>query len=176
MLLTIKVKPAPELRPAFANWAIVQSPRVDTCSHVDFCVPHDLFTLVPEELLIGAIVDGHRYRSPLEDEWQAATVLERVGAAGELLHRLPPKVYPPGATPLEPAEPAQAEPEPAQEPVEKAQSAPEVPHVAASESASAAPELVQEPAKASPAPEVKASARRTPAVAAGRRKTSPKNR
>ncbi|GGZ73286.1 hypothetical protein ACFOOM_00885 [Streptomyces echinoruber] len=83
MLLTIRVKPAPHLRAAFAKWAVAQTPKVDTCSHSEFCVPPDLFTLVPEELLIGATVDGHRYRSPLEDEQLAAGPQEREPVPGQ---------------------------------------------------------------------------------------------
>lgn len=64
MLLTIRVKPAAGLRVAFAKWAIAQTPKVDKCSHVEFCVPPHLFTHMPEELLIGSLVDGHPYVSP----------------------------------------------------------------------------------------------------------------
>lgn len=70
MLLTIKVKPAAHLRAAFAKWAIAQTPKVDKCSHNEFCVPPDLFTHMPEDLLIGSLVDGHPYVSPDEDSGQ----------------------------------------------------------------------------------------------------------
>lgn len=77
MLLTIRVKPASELRVAFAKWAVAQTPKINKCSHAEFCVPPQQFTEAPEELLIGAIVDGHRYVSPLEDEQLAAAARER---------------------------------------------------------------------------------------------------
>jgi hypothetical protein len=67
LLTMIKVRPAPERRAAFARWATAQTPQVETCSHSEFAVPPDLFTHMPEELLIGSLVDGHRYRSPEED-------------------------------------------------------------------------------------------------------------
>lgn len=64
----ITVRPVPEKRAAFALWAVAQVPKVVTNSHDSFAVPVRLLTSVPEETLIGAVVDGHRYRSPLEDE------------------------------------------------------------------------------------------------------------
>lgn len=67
MLLTIRVKPAAHLQTAFAKWAVTQTPKINTCSHVEFCVPPDAFTHMPEELLIGSLVDGHPYISPDED-------------------------------------------------------------------------------------------------------------
>jgi hypothetical protein len=70
LLTMIKVRPAPERRAAFARWATAQTPQVATCSHSEFAVPPDLFTHMPEELLIGSLVDGHRYRSPVEDAGQ----------------------------------------------------------------------------------------------------------
>jgi len=70
LLTMIKVQPAPERRGAFARWATAQTPQVATCSHCEFAVPPDLFTHMPEELLIGSLVDGHRYRSPVEDAGQ----------------------------------------------------------------------------------------------------------
>lgn len=64
----IVVEPAPGLRVEFARWGSDFQPGFRTCSHSEFEVPADVFVLAPEELLIGAVVDGHRYRSPLEDE------------------------------------------------------------------------------------------------------------
>lgn len=63
----ITVEPAPALRVEFARWSIDFKPRIRTCSHNEFEVPADLLSEAPEELLIGAVVDGHRYRSPIED-------------------------------------------------------------------------------------------------------------
>lgn len=64
----ITVRPALELRVEFARWGLYYQPRFRTLSSFEFEVPADAFTECPEELLIGAIVDGHRYRSPIEDE------------------------------------------------------------------------------------------------------------
>ena len=63
----IEVQPAPAVLRDFARWATAQTPKVRTVSTHAFAVPEDLFVQVPEELLIGALVDGHRYRSPDED-------------------------------------------------------------------------------------------------------------
>lgn len=64
----IVVEPAPGLRVEFARWGSDFQPGFRTCSHAEFEVPASLLSEVPEELLIGALVDGHRYRSPVEDE------------------------------------------------------------------------------------------------------------
>jgi hypothetical protein len=85
LLTTIKVRPAPERRTAFARWATAQTPQVATCSHSEFAVPPDLFTHMPEDLLVGSLVDGHRYISPDEDA--AATVTTAAG--GEDSDRAP---------------------------------------------------------------------------------------
>lgn len=63
----ILVTPARELRRAFAGWAVDQDPKVRTASSLEFAVPAALFTTIPEALLIGSTVDGHRYVSPDED-------------------------------------------------------------------------------------------------------------
>lgn len=63
----IRVRPAPEKRHAFAVWAVAQTPKIRTVSTVEFAVPAAVFIAVPEEVLIGALVDGHRYVSPAED-------------------------------------------------------------------------------------------------------------
>jgi hypothetical protein len=63
----IEVQPAPALRRAFARWATAQTPKVRTVSPADFAVPAALFVAAPEEVLIGALIDGHRYISPQED-------------------------------------------------------------------------------------------------------------
>jgi hypothetical protein len=62
----IHVQPTPELRRAFAVWATEQRPKVRTVSTVAFAVPPNLFVTAPEEILIGALVDGHRYVSPYD--------------------------------------------------------------------------------------------------------------
>ncbi len=63
----IEVRPTPEQRRAFARYAVLQKPKWRTVSPVSFAVPADLFPAVPEELLIGSTIDGHRYVSPVED-------------------------------------------------------------------------------------------------------------
>lgn len=64
----IIVEPAPELRAEFARWGLYYQPAFRTVSPFEFEVPAAAFTDCPEELLIGSIVDGHRYRSPIEDD------------------------------------------------------------------------------------------------------------
>jgi hypothetical protein len=97
---TIIVEPALELRAEFARWGLYYQPAFRTVSPHEFEVPAGAFTEAPEELLIGAIVDGHPYRSPVEDE---------------LLGVAPPGTWPGPEqvqeyTPAEPAsEPAPAE-------------------------------------------------------------------
>ncbi|WNI20273.1 hypothetical protein [Actinacidiphila sp. ITFR-21] len=63
----IHVQPAQEMRVDFAVWAVAQTPKIRTVSTNSFAVPPRLFVEVPEEILIGALVNGHRYVSPDED-------------------------------------------------------------------------------------------------------------
>lgn len=63
----IHVEPVRELRREFAVWATAQDPKVMTVSPSAFAVPDGLYVDVPEVLLVGARVDGHRYVSPTED-------------------------------------------------------------------------------------------------------------
>ncbi|WP_411092316.1 hypothetical protein [Streptomyces sp. 049-1] len=63
----IIVKPERSRLVAFARWATAQTPKVRTVGLAEFGVPPDLFVHAPEEVLIGALVDGHRYVSPSED-------------------------------------------------------------------------------------------------------------
>jgi hypothetical protein len=106
----ITVKPARDLRTAFARWAVAQDPKVRTVSPVDFAVPYGLFTSVPERLLVGAVVDGHTYVIPDEPEPTdpaSGPVLlgvdqpEQEGIPGEPLPEVPAEAYPPGAVPLD---------------------------------------------------------------------------
>lgn len=69
----ITVQPAAELRRDFAVWAVAQTPPIGTNSPFSFAVPAALFVEVPERILIGALIDGHRYVSPMEDEEQGRT-------------------------------------------------------------------------------------------------------
>lgn len=65
----IIVRPAPELRVEFARWGLYYQPGFRTAgSSFEFAVPVAAFNEAPEELLIGSVVDGHPYRSPVEDE------------------------------------------------------------------------------------------------------------
>lgn len=64
MLEVIRIEPAPARRRAFAAWAVSQDPKVRTCSATEFAVPADLYAAMPEDILIGSRVDGHRYVSP----------------------------------------------------------------------------------------------------------------
>ncbi|WP_432001623.1 hypothetical protein [Streptomyces sioyaensis] len=64
----IHVEPESAVRRDFAVWAVAQDPKVRTVSATAFAIPAALFTEVPERLLIGSQVDGHRYVSPDEDE------------------------------------------------------------------------------------------------------------
>lgn len=63
----IRIRPTAALRVEFARWAVAQRPKVDTVSIHEFGVPAGLFVGMPEDILIGALVDGHRYVSPAED-------------------------------------------------------------------------------------------------------------
>ncbi|MFJ3249068.1 hypothetical protein [Streptomyces sp. NPDC086782] len=99
----IRVQPAPGLRRDFAVWAVAQNPKVRTVSQAVFAVPAPEFTDMPERLLIGALVDGHRYVSPDEAaELPGAGLPEREGIPGEPLPPVPDEAYRPDSTPLPP--------------------------------------------------------------------------
>ncbi|WP_258308651.1 hypothetical protein [Streptomyces sp. NWU339] len=125
----IHVRPAVERRRDFARWATGHTPKLRTVSPDTFAVPPRLFTDAPENLLIGAIVDGHRYRSPLEDEANNAPppgavhltgpvlvgetgpetvvplVAERTAVPGDVLPPAPESAYGPDSVPLPEPEP-----------------------------------------------------------------------
>ncbi|WP_331756216.1 hypothetical protein OHA04_45735 (plasmid) [Streptomyces sp. NBC_01590] len=63
----IRIQPTRGRRTDFARWAVAQRPKVDTVSLHEFGVPARLFVDMPEDILIGALVDGSRYVSPVED-------------------------------------------------------------------------------------------------------------
>ncbi|MDH6489660.1 hypothetical protein [Streptomyces sp. SAI-127] len=63
----ITVRPERSRLVAFARWATAQTPKVGTVGLGEFGVPADQFVNAPEDVLIGALVDGHRYVSPTED-------------------------------------------------------------------------------------------------------------
>ncbi|MEU0058681.1 hypothetical protein [Streptomyces sp. NPDC006334] len=100
MPMLITVQPARDVRVQFATWAVRQTPKVRTCSPTAFAVPPDLFTHMPEELLVGSIVDGHPYRSPLEDEALAPAPQERTPVPGEPQPELLEEAYGPDAVEL----------------------------------------------------------------------------
>ena len=60
----IIVQPGPHKRGPMALWLVSEYPEVRTVSESEFGIPPAVFTLMPEELLIGAVVDGHEYISP----------------------------------------------------------------------------------------------------------------
>lgn len=66
-LNVITVRPERSRLVAFARWATAQTPKIGTVGLGEFGVPADLFVQAPEEILVGALVDGHRYVSPEED-------------------------------------------------------------------------------------------------------------
>lgn len=123
---TIRVQPAARRRQEFALWAIAQSPKVRTVAPNTFAVPGDLFTEIPEEVMIGALVDGHRFVSPSEDattgtpppaaeEWTPPVLPLREAVPGERLTELPPEAYGPDSVPLDPPVFAPLEDAPADE-------------------------------------------------------------
>ncbi|MFI5629214.1 hypothetical protein ACIA8E_07505 [Streptomyces sp. NPDC051664] len=63
----ILIQPTREQRRAFAQWAVAQVPKVRTVGTNVFAVPAALFVEAPESVLVGSIVDGHRYVAPDED-------------------------------------------------------------------------------------------------------------
>lgn len=120
----IEVLPAPWHRREFARWAIAQTPKIRTVAQNTFGVPDEMFADAPEELLIGAMVDGHRYVSPVEDEEQAqaAAVVTVggvpvdewvVGVPGRPLPPVPDSAYGPDSVPLPPPDFAPLEDAPA---------------------------------------------------------------
>ncbi|MDN3056851.1 hypothetical protein PH213_20315 [Streptomyces sp. SRF1] len=106
----IHIQPARARRVAFARWAVAQRPKIRTVSAEAFAVPPRLFVQAPEDILIGALVDGHRYVSPEEDRVQGRPA----PGAPELLGVATPAGLTPGpeAGPLDGPTPAH-EPVPA---------------------------------------------------------------
>ncbi len=64
--VTIVVEPADEQRSALALWLLERDPDIRTVSHRAFAVPAALFQDAPAELLDGALVDGHVFRSVVD--------------------------------------------------------------------------------------------------------------
>lgn len=57
----IHIEPGPVQRGRFAQWAIAQTPPLQTVGHNAFDVPIALYATIPPELLDGAYVDGYPY-------------------------------------------------------------------------------------------------------------------
>ncbi|MFE3378707.1 hypothetical protein [Streptomyces anulatus] len=95
----IEIQPDPAQRRAFARWAVAQVPKIRTISPTSFAVPADRFTDAPEDILIGALVDGHRYVSPEEDAAVGNQPPETV-VPGEPMPEVPASAYPPDSGPL----------------------------------------------------------------------------
>lgn len=57
----MRIQPSGSRRRAFARWAVQQRPRLRTVGPNAFAVPPVLYRDMPEDLPIGALVNGHRY-------------------------------------------------------------------------------------------------------------------
>lgn len=122
----IQVRPDSTRRQEFARWATRQTPKIRTVAPATFAVPAGLFVDAPEDILIGALVDGRRYVSPYEDEADEdlPTVLVgvpgpetfiplRTAVPGEPLPDVPESAYGPDSVPLDPPDFAPLEDAPA---------------------------------------------------------------
>lgn len=107
----IKVRPATALRRQFAIWAVAQTPKIQTVSTHEFAVPAALFAQAPEEVLIGALVDGHHYIPATDGEQGLPVLPEQQTVPGEALPPLPDASYGPDFAPLDDA-PADDLPDP----------------------------------------------------------------
>lgn len=99
----IRVEPAQEHRRCFARWAVAQEPKIRTADHNAFAVPADLFTQAPEEILIGALVDGHAY-VPVQDGQESSEEDDdgiTWAIAGEPLPPFPESAYGTDSVPLD---------------------------------------------------------------------------
>ncbi|MFD6936270.1 hypothetical protein ACFWAP_08975 [Streptomyces goshikiensis] len=121
----VRIRPTADRRVAFARWAVAQDPKIRTSGPDTFTVPVRLLPEMPEDILIGSYVDGHRYVSPEEDqaEGRPAPAAELLGVAsadgldpadlseqesepGMPLPELPDGAYAPDSSPLPEPEPA----------------------------------------------------------------------
>lgn len=64
----VRIRPTADRRVPFARWAVAQTPKIRTSGPDTFTVPVNLLAGMPEDILIGSDIDGHRYVSPEEDE------------------------------------------------------------------------------------------------------------
>lgn len=67
MSYSVLIEPADDKRAAFARWCLSQEPKIQTASAFGSEVDSELFKRVPEELLVGAYVDGRLYRHVVEE-------------------------------------------------------------------------------------------------------------
>lgn len=82
----ILIEPADEHRQGFARWCLAQDPKILTASATGSLVPSALFETIPDPLLDGALIDGHRFRpvvkglEPDGDGYRPSELPEPVGA------------------------------------------------------------------------------------------------
>lgn len=112
MRTVIRIRPAARRRRDFAAWAVVQTPKVRTCSEAEFAVPAHLVPQLPEELLVGALVEGQPYM-PVDQTGTTEGGTDQqptapVGPQPEPLEEPAPE--PAGATPSGGQDEASAEP------------------------------------------------------------------
>ena len=81
MVRIIEVKPGRDRRGAFARWAIRY--QVRTVSSTSFGVPERLLDRMPEDLLVGALVDGQPYVSASTDTGTPDPTPDADGAGSE---------------------------------------------------------------------------------------------
>jgi len=62
----ILIAPAAAQRQAFALWCLAQDPPIPTATAFGSNVPTGLFGSVPDEILDGALIDGHVFRPVVE--------------------------------------------------------------------------------------------------------------
>ncbi|MDX2917305.1 hypothetical protein PV370_04745 [Streptomyces sp. NE06-03C] len=98
----IRIRPTAARRRDFARWAVAQTPKIRTVSPQDFAVPAALFVEAPEEVLIGALVDGTRYVSPVEDAARGAQPPARLLDCGTCYEENGEEVHPHPECPLTP--------------------------------------------------------------------------
>ncbi|NDL58636.1 hypothetical protein [Phytoactinopolyspora mesophila] len=107
----VRVKPRD--RQAFARWLVANKYNVRTVSSTEFGLPVGLLSVVPEYLLMGAIIDSRPYRGASPSSVPATNGQVRLrktedGAAEVVVKSLDPEPEP--QTAVTPDEPA-AEPE-----------------------------------------------------------------
>lgn len=107
----VRVRPAADLRVAFAGWAVGQDPKIRTCSEVEFAVPAALVEEAPEMLLAGALLDGQPYQPPIPDPVQPPAS-EPVGVSVAAEPPASAQVSVPPAGAAEPPQEAAAAPTP----------------------------------------------------------------